>query len=464
MIEQVQSSLRAIPPPVTLGLLLFFCAGFADGMLIPFFPLWASEEADIPVGAIGVLFGCYAGGELLAAPLIGGIADRLGRRPVLVASSLGVGLGFVALFFIHGVPAAVVVLLFTGICESVLHPTIMTVIADATSEADHRRWFSLVRVSSGAGQILGPAAGSALVHVSFRAVFLAAGGALLLGGIIMLIALAETREFEDHATCGDQDDCNGSEEEEGLSALLPVLHDARLAKLLVWVVLFEISGSWIESVIPLYAHDAGTLGSSGVGALFAYAAALMVGLQMLVSRFAEDWSALRLTVGAGLATIVAFMLLAASPSIIALVLAVSLCSLAQMLIGPLVPTAVNVIAPSERRASYMAASSVAMDLKDSLGPAAGTALYALAPRLPWIAGLPLVTLASLGLGVAVDRINRARSPSPSDPNTRIEAALSEWLSSRWRAMSWWRPSKAAINADRAGRGVAQRGGCGLAKT
>jgi MFS family permease len=412
MIERLQSFWRTAPRPVLLGLLLFFCAGFADGTLLPFFPLWASQEAGVPVEAIGLLFGCYAGGELLAAPVIGGIADRVGRRPVLIASSIGVGSGFIALFFVHGVAATVIVLLFTGICESVLHPTIMTVIADATPQNDHRRWFSLARVSSGAGQILGPAAGAVLALLSLRTVFLASGGVLLLGGIVMLVALAETIELGRGAH-GDQDRVDDSEEEEGLSALLPVFRDHRLAKLLFWVVLFEVAGSWVETVIPLYAHDAGTLTPSGVGALFAYAAALMVVLQMLVSRFAEAWSALRLTLAAGGATILAFLLLSASPSVVPLILAVSLCSLAQMLVGPLVPTAVNALASPARRASYMAASSVAVDLKDSLGPSLGTALYALAPRLPWIAGIPLVALAALGLGVAMGRDKQIRQLSRS---------------------------------------------------
>lgn len=418
MIETIQSFWRATPRPVLLGLLLFFCAGFADGTLLPFFPLWARQQAGIPVEAIGLLFGCYAGGELLAAPLLGGIADRVGRRPVLIASATGVGAAFVALFFVHGIPATVAVLLFAGISESVLHPTIMTVIADATPQADHRRWFSLVRVSAGVGQILGPAAGGLLVLVSLRTVFLASGAVLLLGGLVMLFALGETIGLAHdaahdtaHGTAvghrrGDADE--EDEEEEGLSALLPALRDGRLAKLLLWVVMFQVSGNWIETVIPLYAHDAGTLSPSAVGALFAYAAAFMVVLQMPVSRFAEAWSAMRLALGAGGATILAFLLLATSPAAVPLILAVSLFSLAQMLVGPLVPTAVNALAPPAQRAAYMAASSVTVDLKDSLGPSLGTALYALAPRLPFVAGIPLVALAALGLGVAMQQDNRER--------------------------------------------------------
>jgi len=258
MINTLLSSWRAAPRPALLGLLLFFCAGFADGVLMPFFPLWASSEAGIPVGAVGLLFGCYAGGELLAAPLIGGIADRVGRRPVLIASSIGVGAGFLALFFVHGVVVTAIVLLLTGMCESVLHPTILTAIADVTASSAHPRWFSLARVSSSAGQILGPACGALLALVSLRSVFLAGGTMLVLGGMVMLLALNETIGTG-RATGDDRHDGEADEEEEGLSALLPAFRDGRLAKLLLWVVLFEVAGNWIEAVIPLYAHGAGTL-------------------------------------------------------------------------------------------------------------------------------------------------------------------------------------------------------------
>lgn len=138
MLDRFLSSWTSARRPALLGLMLFFCAGFADGAVVPFFPFWAGGEGGIPVGAIGLLFGCYAGGELVATPLVGGIADRIGRRFVLIAASVGVGAGFVALFFTHGVIAAGAVLLLTGMFESVLHPTIGAVIGDVV-EPDARR-------------------------------------------------------------------------------------------------------------------------------------------------------------------------------------------------------------------------------------------------------------------------------------------------------------------------------------
>src|SRR5271170_5360890 len=53
------------PVAARIGMLLFFAASAADGILMPFFALWAHQVAGIPIVYIGVLLGCYAGGELL---------------------------------------------------------------------------------------------------------------------------------------------------------------------------------------------------------------------------------------------------------------------------------------------------------------------------------------------------------------------------------------------------------------
>jgi MFS family permease len=256
--------------------------------------------------------------------------------------------------------------------------------------------------------VVGPAIGGCLALISLRATFLASSAALLFGGLAILISSARRIDYGPHERA-PHSGCD--EDDEGLSALIPAIRDGRLARLLVWLVLFEIASNWLESVIPLYAHDAGTLPSSGVGMLFAYAAVLVVALQMPVARLAKDWPAPKVLTGAGVATAVAFLLLAASPSLLCLILSVTLCALAQMFMGPLIPLTLSALAPLSRRASYMAASSVAVDLKDTLGPSLGTLLYAVAPRLPWIAGIPVVALASLGLGVEMRRNRTAVQPN-----------------------------------------------------
>ncbi len=155
----VTAFIRA-PGAARVGMFLFFAAAVADGILMPFFALWAYRIANIPIEFIGLLLGCYAGGELLATPFVGGIADRVGRRPVLLISTCGVGFGFVLLYLVHGAFAVAAALIVIGVFESVLHPTASTVIADVVPAEARRESFAARRVMSSAGGMAGPALGA----------------------------------------------------------------------------------------------------------------------------------------------------------------------------------------------------------------------------------------------------------------------------------------------------------------
>jgi MFS family permease len=402
--------LTLLRKPASLAALLFLFISIGDGVMLPFFALWAQKDAGVPTAWIGVLFGCYAGGELLATPLLGGIADRLGRKPVLLASTLGVGGGFLLLSFCHGVIATAAVLLLIGVFESVLHPTAFTVIGDVVPQDETRHYFAVARVLSGIGRAVGPALGAWLVLRSLSTVFVGSAVALLVAASLVAFLLPETRGIG----VTDEDD----EDEEGFSALLPALRDRRLGGLLLCFMLLELSGSWVETVLPLSVHASGTLSPSGVGLLFTFGALLTSVLLIPVTRLTKTISARVLVLASAAILIVAFGVLLASPSLIALVVAMTCFSAADMLCGPLIPSAVNELAAPKTRATYMAAVSVANDLKDTVGPASGTMLFAVAASLPWVAGIPLVGVAAWGLAGALSRrvIADESAPTESEAN------------------------------------------------
>ena len=352
---------------------LFFAAAVADGILMPFFALWAHKVAGIPIEFIGLLLGCYAGGELLATPFVGGIADRVGRRPVLLISTCGVGFGFILLYLVQGAFAVAAALIVIGVFESVLHPTASTVIADVVPAETRREHFAARRVMSNAGSMAGPALGALLALHSLGLVFLGAGITILVGALVVAIFLPETRPAD--AAPGEDDD------DDSLLALTAVFRDSRLAGLIVPVALLEIAASWIASITPLYADAGGTLTASGIGLLFTYAGALGVVLQMPITQATERMSGFAIVLWSGAVQAVAFVCLFVSPALPWLVAAVTLLALAEMLSGPLVQTIVTELAPRTGQATYQAAFGVVNDLKDAAGPAIGTWLFALVRRI-----------------------------------------------------------------------------------
>lgn len=389
--------LRAMPRPARVGLFLFFVAGLADGVLVPFFALWAQQDANIPTEYIGLLFGCYARGELVATPFVGGIADRVGRRPVLLVSTLGVGLGFLLLYFSRGAFAAAGSLIIIGLFESVLHPTAATVIADTVPADNLRAHFALNRMASNAGGMLGPAIGALLALWSLGLVFLGAAACLLLGAVVVVLFLVETWHR-----------AGGADDEDSLTALAAAFHDRRLAALLLPIAVIEIALSWVEAVTPLYANNAGTLTPSGVGLLFTYAGLLGMLFQLPVTQASARISGFKIVLAAGAAQAVVFACLLTAPALPLLVGAVTLLALSRMLVGPLTQTIVTELAPENARATYMAAFAMIGDLKDAVGPAIGTYLYAIAATLPWLVGLPAAALAALALAIAIRRHENRR--------------------------------------------------------
>jgi MFS transporter, DHA1 family, tetracycline resistance protein len=396
--SRIASFIERQPVPARIAIAMFLLAAVADGALMPFFALWALKIAHVEVGWIGALFACYAGGELVATPLIGGAADRFGRRRVLIWSSGGVGIGFILLLFAQGPWTAAGCLIIIGIFESTLHPTAATVVADVSAPGKLTESMALLRLASNAGGMVGPALGAALAIVSLRLVFAGAGIAILIGTLCVAVFLAETRP----------DETDGDGEEESLTALTAVFRDGRLAALLLPVAVVGISSSWIESVMPLFANTQGVLSETGVGFLFTYAGALGVVFQLPLTAATKRHSAFAVIVVAAVVQTFAFAVLLAPPSLLVLVAAITAFSVARMLIGPLSNAIALTMAPAHARATYQAAFGITNDLRDAAGPAIGTWLFAVAGQLPWIVGAPVSLVAGVVLAL---RLRAAGTPS-----------------------------------------------------
>jgi hypothetical protein len=105
--------------------------------------------------------------------------------------------------------------------------------------------------------------------------------------------------------------------------------------------LMGIATSWIESILPLYAVNVGTLSVSSVGLLFTYAAFVGIVLQLPVLKAVEKQASGSVILAASLILVGAFGSLAISPELPFLVVALTGAVFADMLSGPLTQTIAN---------------------------------------------------------------------------------------------------------------------------
>ncbi len=133
----------------------------------------------------------YAAAQFVAAPLLGRLSDRHGRRPVLLVCVVGSAVGY-ALF---GIGGALWVLFLSRLIGGITGGNLSVVnayVADITAPEDRARRFGMIGAAFGAGFVLGPALGGALSQISLAAPAYAAGVLALLNFLLGFFALPES--------------------------------------------------------------------------------------------------------------------------------------------------------------------------------------------------------------------------------------------------------------------------------
>ncbi len=129
--------------------------------------------------------------SFLAGPILGLLADRLGRRPVLLVSLSGLGLDFLFMAFAPSLAWLFVGRLISGATSGVFS-TANAYVADVTAPQDRARAFGWMGAAFNVGFLAGPAIGGLLGQVNLRLPFMAAAALTLANALYGALILPES--------------------------------------------------------------------------------------------------------------------------------------------------------------------------------------------------------------------------------------------------------------------------------
>ena len=355
--------------------------------MLPFVVVWAHRYAGLAGVAAGLLFLGQALGEFGGGVLGGGLADRFGFRRVLLASTLGMALGYGLLSIATTPLLAIALFLAAGVFESAFHPTTAAIAASVTDYDRLTHTFSLIRIGSNAGRIVGPLLGALAALVDLPAVFAVSGGLLAVALLVEFVALPRTVGY-------DADEQNEPEIPSGTVRALRT--DSTLLALVLGGGLLAIGFTWWESDGLVVIREQTALGSTAYAALFTVSAAIVVAGQLPLTRLLRGVRAARVLLGGALVQAIGLGALVATGSGYAvLVAAVALMALGEMAYAPTVSAVVTRRAQPHQHASYQAALSITEDIGTALGPISGLAVVkATTAAGCWIVAAGLSTAAA----------------------------------------------------------------------
>jgi MFS family permease len=165
----------------------------AGSFVLPFLALYLTQELHLSLARAGLVVSLYGAGSAVAAPLGGFLADRIGRRAVMV-TALGVGgAGMITLGFAHRLEVLAPAIFLVALVSDMYRPAMQACVSDLVGAADRVRAFSLVYWVINVGFAIGLSIGGLLAARSYTWLFVGDGATTLVFAALIAVGVPETR-------------------------------------------------------------------------------------------------------------------------------------------------------------------------------------------------------------------------------------------------------------------------------
>jgi len=379
------------------------------GILIPVIPLYA-ESFGASEFVVGVLLASYSAMQFVAAPFLGSLSDRRGRRPVLLLSILGSVLAWT----LFGLAWSLAVLFVARLVAGALAGNIaaaQAAIADVTPPEERAKGLGLVGAAFGLGFVFGPALGGLLsspgVLAAARSVLPAvvpvtkfslpsfAAAAICLFDLVLAAAvLPETNTKNREVDRTSRTD-----------RLKRALSNPALAALVVAFFVASFAFSGMESMFVLFLDQIYGYGTTTGGYVLAYVGVVIAILQGgLVGRLTKRYGERALAIGGAALLAVSLVSLPFTPTIgdllpavvpdhplVALLLVLTVLAAGNGLLNVSLSALVSRAATDDEQGGAFGLTQSAGSLARTVGPPVAGALYTVVGYwTPFVAGGVLV--------------------------------------------------------------------------
>ena len=340
-------------------------ANRAGMMVLPFLILYLTTERGLSAARAGIVLAAAGITTIVAAPIAGRIADRIGSLPVMRVSLGTAGLLLFVYPFARTFWQLIAITVLWSFFDVSFRPSSLKLMTESVEPAYRKSAFALVRLAINLGMSVGPAIGGFLAAVSFRAIFWVDGATSILAALILLL-------FREKVIVP----ANSTIRKPTVRPRISMLRNYPFLIFLVGNFLIAVVFFQHEGALPLYLVKSLHQSPAFYGMLFTINTLLIVALEIPLNSVTANWSYAR-SLGAGGALITmgfGALALADSPEIV--IVTVLFWTFGEMLLFPSLSAFLGDVAPPEASGLYMGAYTTSTQLGFALGASFGAYLYA----------------------------------------------------------------------------------------
>ena len=331
------------------------------GIVVPILGRYA-ERFGASGLEVGLLFASFSLAQLVFAPLLGRLSDRIGRKPVIMISLLGTAVGS----FVTGAAGALWVLFLGRILDGASGASVAVAqgaVTDLAPPSERPRLLGLLGAAFGVGFVVGPALGGLASLGGEHIPFFVAGTVALINAIVAWRRLPETRPADVRQAARD-------------AAKSDTKAKVRLWGLAVAGFSAIVAFSGFEATFSLLAGDRFRLTEGGVAAIFVGVGVVLVAVQGGLIRPINAKLGTQRSLQVGLVlNSTGLIVLSAAENWTLLIVALALLTVGQGLVTPNLSSLVSGRVPDHRRGEALGFQQGVNALGRVAGPAIAGVLY-----------------------------------------------------------------------------------------
>ncbi|TKJ21122.1 MAG: hypothetical protein CEE43_10610 [Promethearchaeota archaeon Loki_b32] len=377
-------------------------------LLFPFYSLYITEHFGVGMIEVGYLFSIFAVGNIFGGTIGGALADKYGRRAMVLIGLVVSGIGNIFLGLVNDLNIFYILAAFLGLVGSFGRPARQAMVADLLPTEQQAEGFGILRVAFNLSAVIGPLLGGLLATQSYMLLFIADAVSSIITAVIVYVVIPETKPQK-------QDD---KPEETVIKTLIgykEVLAD--------WVFVLFLSVSAItvlvymqmNSTLSVFLRDVHGFPVQIFSWLLSMNAVMVVLFQFWITRRISKYAPMKMMAFGAIFLMIGFGMYGFISEVYMFFIAMAIITVGEMIVFPIGQVVAASFAPEDKRGRYMAVYGFQWAIPNLFGVlVAGLIMEYIGPSWVWyLAGiLSLISIIGFLLlhGVTKERFSKEKKP------------------------------------------------------
>jgi MFS family permease len=390
MYERIRNTFSEYPSQFWLMSSGVLISSAGASMIWPFLMIYVSEKLNLSLRTVSTLVSINALTGLITSLIAGAVADKLGRKPVMVLSLVVNGLGYLFMSQVHTYLGFAVLMVVMGASNPLYQIGADAMLADLIKSEKRTNAYAIVRMVNNAGIAIGPAVGGFLASKSYTYAFLGAATGMLIYSLLLF--------FRAHETLSRTYASGDARVWEGVEGYGKVFRDRPYIIFASLVGVGLIAPSMLWSLMAVYTKQNYNLPENLFGWLPTTNALMCVLVQLFVTRITRRFRPLPVAAFGMLTYALGVGSVALMKSFWGFWASMVFMTFGELILIPTVSKYIADVAPIEMRGRYMSFYWFAWAIARGSAPLIGGYLNdTIAPRAIWLGGLIIGLASTIGL-------------------------------------------------------------------